>query len=71
MISTRTYPNILKVHKVSFLRKITLFCLIYTDLLLFYQMSLYLYNNLLNDFQYGFRKGCGTEEAIAKVVNYI
>ena len=28
-------------------------------------------HNLLNDYQYGFRKGCGMEEAAVNVINYI
>lgn len=36
------------------------------------QISLYLdTNNLLSEFQYGFRNGCGTEEAAVNVINFI
>ena len=68
LISTGTYPNILKNHKVTPLPKEVAVLPVINNILeriLYNQMSLYQYNNLLSDFQYGFRKGCGTDSAIS------
>lgn len=86
IIKTSTYPDILKIHKVipipkatnadtpDQFRPIAVLPVIDNILerILYNQISTYMKdNNLLNDFQYGFRKGCGTEEAVVNVVNFI
>lgn len=86
VIDTSTYPNALKIAKivpipkennatlVEKFRPISLLPLIdkIFEKILYKQLSSYLdANNLLYNCQYGFKKGCGTEEAVVNVVNYI
>lgn len=81
MIITGAYSNILKIHKVTEITKennasvvnkyshVAVLPVINNILekIVYNQMSLYLYNNLLNDFQNGLRKGCEIEEAVVNV----
>lgn len=86
MIDRSIYPDILKLHKVvpipkernasgvEMFRPIAVLSIIDNvfEKILHEQVSKYLLNNnLLNDYQYGFRKGCGTEEAVLNVINFI
>ncbi|XP_075163372.1 uncharacterized protein LOC142236006 [Haematobia irritans] len=82
VVRTSIYPQILKIHKVipipkksnagelKDFRPISILPIIgiVFERLLHKQLYMYLSENrLLNDYQYGFRKGCGTEEAIVNV----
>lgn len=86
MINTSVYPEILKIHKVvpiskkinstipEMYRPISVLSVVDNvfERVLYNQISTYMeMNHLLNDFQYGFRKGCGTEEAVVNVINFI
>lgn len=86
MIRRSIYPDILKIHKIvpipkgknacttEMFRPIAVLSIIDNvfERILHNQISNYMKsNNLLNDFQFGFRKGCGTEEAVVNVVNFI
>lgn len=86
MVVRGTYPDILKIHKVvpipkgknvtdvNMFRPIAILSIIDNvfERILHTQISNYMQSqNLLNEFQYGFRKGCGTEEATVNVVNFI
>lgn len=86
IISSSIYPDVLKIHKVvpipkeknastaDKFRPIAVLSIIDNifERILYNQISIYMKNhNLLNDFQYGFREGCGTEEAVVNVVNFI
>lgn len=86
MISLGIYPDILKIHKVipipkisnatttEFYRPIAVLSIMDNvfERILQNQIKNYLENNnLLHEYQYGFRKGCGTEEAVVNVINYI
>lgn len=86
IINTSIYPDKLKIAKiipipkeknateVNKFRPIALLPIIdkIFERILHKQLSSYLENNnLLSIFQYGFKKGCGTEEAVVNVVNNI
>lgn len=85
-LSQSKYPDELKVHKIvpipkhinsssiDNFRPIALLSVIdkIFEKLLHSQLSTYLANeNLMFKNQYGFQRGCGTEEAVVNVVNYI
>lgn len=86
MIATSTYPQSLKIHKVipipkgrnstviENLRPISVLPsinIIY-ERIIHRQMAAFLETNrILTDCQYGFRRGCGTDEAVINVQNYI
>lgn len=86
MINNSVYPDVLKVHKlvpipkeinvstvdkyrpIAVLSSIDkIFEKILYDKLLFYLEE----NNFLYNFQYGFRRGCGTEDAVLNVVKNV
>lgn len=86
IIDTSVYPESLKIAKivpipkennatlVEKFRPIALLPLIdkIFEKILYKQLSCYLNeNNLLYGYQYGFKKGCGTEEAVVNVINNI
>lgn len=86
IIDTSIYPDILKIHKIvpipkearaneiAKYRPIALLSIVdkIFEKLLHSQLSLYLQNaDLLFESQYGFQRGCGTEEAVVNVVNCI
>lgn len=86
MLMNSTYPEILKIHKVipvpkeantstvDKYRPISVLSVLNNifERVLHDQLSEYLECNvLLSKFQYGFRKGCGTEEAAVNVINTI
>lgn len=86
MVSCSIYPDILKIHKVVPIPKVNNACTadkfrpiavlsVFDNVfekILHSQISKYMItHNLLNDFQFGFREGCGTEEAVVNVINFI
>lgn len=86
IVDSSVYPDILKIHKVIPIPKeskattveqyrpisiLPIIDQIFERILHKQIFSYFMENNLLNEFQYGFRKGCGTEEAIVNVQNYI
>ncbi|XP_075163247.1 uncharacterized protein LOC142235881 [Haematobia irritans] len=86
MKSSSEYPDVLKMHKVVPIpkeprassldkyRPITILSAVdkIFERILFEKLSSYLETNkLLYDFQFGFRKGCGTADAVLSVVQYI
>lgn len=86
MLNTGEYPEILKIHKIvpipkersptamSSFRPISVLSSVNNvfEKILYRQLSAYFeQNSLLNPSQYGFRRGCGTEEATINVINYI
>lgn len=86
IISTSEYPDILKIHKVvpipkqshassvNHYRPVAVLSTIdkILEKILFNKLLLYLEsNNLLYDGQFGFRRGCGTEDAVLNVVKCI
>lgn len=86
MIDTSTYPHDLKIAKIipipkeskatliEKFRPIALLPIIdkIFEKILYKQLSSYFeVNNLLYNCQYGFKKGCGTEEAVINVINNI
>lgn len=86
IVTSGIYPDVLKVHKVVPIPKelnaskvekyrpiavLPIFDNIF-ERILHNQISAYMDgNNLLSSFQFGFKKGCGTEEAAINVVNGI
>lgn len=86
MVYSSTYPDILKIHKVipipkeknattiDNFRPISVLPTINNifERIIYRQISVYLDDNsLLSQCQYGFRRGCGTEEAVVNVQNFI
>lgn len=86
MIVSSVYPDILKIHKIVPIpkesnastedkyRPISILSTIdkVFEKILFDKLLLYFEeNNLLYDLQFGFRRGCGTEDAVLNVVRFI
>ena len=76
MIDLGIYPDILKTHKITAIPKVnnSTTAEIYRQIAVLSAMDNVIeriLHHLLNDYQYGFRKGCGTEETVVNVVNYI
>lgn len=86
IITTSIYPDILKIHKIIPIpkekgsttcdqyRPISMLSIIDKVFEKILHNQLFKYfdeNKLLNDFQFGFRKACGTEEAVINVQNFI
>lgn len=86
IVQQKKYPDVLKIHKVipipkkpnsrnvSEFRPVAVLSVIdkVVEKLLFEQLSNYLHEkNILYEYQFGFRKGSGTEEALVHVTNYI
>ncbi|XP_075167483.1 uncharacterized protein LOC142239575 [Haematobia irritans] len=68
-VRSHVYPQVLKVQKILPIpkEKNKIF-----ERIIYKQLSEYLLQEeLLSNNQYGFRKGCGTDEAVVNVVNYI
>ena len=85
-IDLKIYSDVLKIHKITpilkvnyattaeLYRSIAVLSAIdnVIEIMLHNQLTNYFEeHNLLNDYRYGFRKGCGTEEGVINVVNYI
>lgn len=86
MISCSIYPDILKIHKVVPIPKEKNCCVIEKfrpisvlplidnifERIIYDKLSKFCNDNcLLYDYQFGFRKGCGTEEATVNIINSI
>lgn len=86
MISTSTYPNVLKIHKIIPISKeknatiidqyrpisvLPVINNIFERIIHRQICNFFDENDILNNCQYGFRKGCGTEEAVINVQNFI
>ncbi|XP_059225299.1 uncharacterized protein LOC131997766 [Stomoxys calcitrans] len=86
MVDTKMYPDILKIHRVipipkgkktvgiNNFRPISVLPVVNNifERIIGRQISIYFEtNNILCDNQFGFRKGCGTEEAVVNVQNYM
>lgn len=86
MISTSKYPDVLKVHKIipipkspnakdiTSFRPIAVLSVIdkIFEKLMFEQLSNYLHEkHIFYDFQFGFKKGSGTLEAVVNVMDYV